>query len=858
MAGRVQHSQANQIPFKHIDDRLLLAGLETKWDSSDRLAVPSLSIPKPGMYDRSPLSPCPSFTSRASPTMSSPTTTESKYNKPLPPVPHPKEKHLQPLHQSGSPAYDSRLNGTSTYNTATADGTSALYSAIHDPSTITGQINDSTTLEHATYDSSAIEHPAHDPSAFNGATNNPQGIESTAPDTWTPRPDGQRSLNPEFSLAAAAALEAYPNEPSWPQHVDSQPETGLFPPYSAEKSGLFPPYNPNAAASAPTRSDGQSKLLSKKPSEQRLSSKDEGEEKPLWRTLKAGVRRVLTTKASSSNSKKSRSQNDRRASIIFRMSTSPQKQQEPGVQQHDWMQNEEKEDEERYQDAVTRMKNVLASLLEDGYSMDVILQAEANQKFLRSLFLRVQNDPLLGLDIAPPAPPALPPPPHLNHHNYSHSASPLSPAPTAPLPPLPFSSAHPPSTPASPAPTSKTRKTGFGDEDAWEYVGYEDDATMQDDGPSVHFFNIADDKSDTSSNYPRYTKMMAEIEDDLTKAFPPTRWSLTKPGLEDMTLQILLQIDDLDDLFAFAQVSRATYHVFKRHELPLMQNTIRHKSPAAWEHRQMSDINSQESSSEEFFTAAIYYRHYTRDQRTLATLKGLMMTHCRAVMRSASYTALSRPSSPAARKIDNAIWRVWTFCHLFGMQTGRENDIDGQVGWLRGEMRSPFQPCPDPNDVCSILFDPPPGFGEGNPGGLSVTDMQDMDEVWTCLKYMFGFLRGETERARRFGVFANAGSGGGGASSDNDKKNQGMIVLHEWVYYLMTLGPGAVVELAPLGPDTHAETTFQRAMSRGWTKWSAPRPGATRSAFLTDALGRVSGGLRRLEELQRELWYNYL
>ncbi|KAL3248083.1 hypothetical protein ABHI18_012171, partial [Aspergillus niger] len=129
-------------------------------------------------------------------------------------------------------------------------------------------------------------------------------------------------------------------------------------------------------------------------------------------------------------------------------------------------------------------------------------------------------------------------------------------------------------------------------------------------------------------------------------------------------------------------------------------------------------------------------------------------------------------------------------------------------------------------------------------------DMQDMDEVWTCMKYMLGFLRGETERARRFGVFQSAGV--------SLERNQGMIVLHEWINYLLTLGPEAVVELAPLGPDTHAETTFQRAMSRGWTTWSAPEPGSTRSAFLTDALGRVSGGLRRLEELQMTLWYSYV
>ncbi|PYH48328.1 uncharacterized protein BP01DRAFT_289406 [Aspergillus saccharolyticus JOP 1030-1] len=869
------------MPSKQIDDKLLLAGLETKWDSSDRLVVPSLSIPNSGMYDRPPLSPCPSYTSRASPTMSSPSSNEWKYNKPLPPVPHPQEKHFPSLHQAGSsvgeslPAYTPRpltprpmTPGSMSSRPTTPQPPMAPRPLT--PRPVTPQpLQTRSMTPQPSLTRPMTQQPLNirpmtpqpvkaQPMTPQASVSRPVAPKAMNPWAMMPRPQDQRSLNPEFSLAAAAALEAFPNEASWPQPVEAQPATGLYPPYNAEK-GLFPPYSPNATASTQSRHDGPSKQPSKKSSEQRLFAKDTGEGKPIWRTLKAGVRRVITTKASSSGSKKSKSQIDRRASIILRMSSTPTQQQESGYQQQDWMQVAEKEDAERYQDAVSRMKNVLASLLEDGYSMDLILQAEANQKFLQSLFLRVQNDPLLGLDIAPPAPPTLPPLPHLNTHTYSHSVPPPSPAPTAPLPPLPFSSAHPAPTPSSPATTFKIRKTGIEDEDAWSYVGYEDDATMQDDGPSIHFFNLADDNSDTSSTFPRYTKMMAEIEDNLTKAFRPTRWSLTKPGLEDMTLQILLQLDELDDLFAFAQVNRATYQVFKRHELPLMQNTIRLQSPAAWEHRQISDVNSPESSEEEAFTAAVYYRHYIRDQRTLVTLKGLMMTHCRAVMRSASYTALSRPSSPAARKIDNAIWRVWTFCHLFGMQTGRDHDLDGQVSWLRGEVRSPFQPCPDPSDVCSVLFDPPPGFGEGNPGGLSVTDMQDMDEVWTCLKYVFGFLRGETERARRFGVFSNASNGHDTASAPNtEKRNQGMIMLHEWVWYLLTLGPEAVVELAPLGPDTHAETTFQRAMSRGWTRWSAPRAGATRSAFLTDALGRVSGGLRRLEELQRELWFNYL
>ncbi|RAK97494.1 uncharacterized protein BO80DRAFT_448297 [Aspergillus ibericus CBS 121593] len=833
----------NKMPPKDVDDKLLLAGLETKWDAADRLAVPHLNIPKARPDDHSPPSPCHSYVSSSSSAALSPSASEWRF-KPLPPVPGariPDGLYSSTISTaadhapSGDACIDIQAHDSSTTCSTVCWGTPADDTTSHDPDVIAFQ----------TYHSSSSGRPfcrtisPHD-TPYVLSTDHPATYHSSPFDA----PIGNPSAHDPPAYGDGFSAPEQVAEKAWPQTL------GL----KTEQLPLFPSdhYGQSPNRLSPVDIYPQQKQPVKKSSNQEL--KQDSDDKPLWRTLKAGVRRVLTRKAVShdggaykaSRFGKNKQKNARRASIIVRMSTIPPIHHPPEDRAGPGFLDEKEEG--HYEDAIKRMKNVLASLLEDGYSMDAILQAEANQQFLRSLFTRVQNEPLLGVDTGPPIP--SPPTSHSSlpsDHTCSSLPHEIDESVRQPADELAGDLYHPSVDPLFDSPIPHPSLRGD-NESSWEYVGYGEDDTFTEGAPSVRYFTgtAPDEGSEPRSSCPPFAAVMAALDDDLQR-MTSKRWSLSKPGLEDMILHVLLQIDDLDDLFSFAQTSKATYHVFKRHELPLMENTIRRRSPAAWELRQMSDIN-QQADPQDIPSATVYYRAVTRDLRALATLKGLMMTYCRAVMRTSSYTALSRPSGPDARRLDNAIWRVWTFCFLFGMQTGRENDMDGQVSWLRGEVLSPFQPCPDPKDVGSILFDPPPGFGEGNPGGLSVGDMQDMDEIWTCLKYMLGFLRGETERARRFGVFQNSGIA--------PERNQGMIVLHEWINYLLTLGPEAVVELAPLGPDTHPETTFQRAMSRGWTTWEAPRPGGTRSAFLTDALGRVSGGLRRLEELQMTLWYN--
>ena len=61
--------------------------------------------------------------------------------------------------------------------------------------------------------------------------------------------------------------------------------------------------------------------------------------------------------------------------------------------------------------------------------------------------------------------------------------------------------------------------------------------------------------------------------------------------------------------------------------------------------------------------------------------------------------------------------------------------------------------------------------------------------------------------------------------------------LEEWTYYLLTLAPPTILDIAP--PRTPTPTVFDYARSRGYTTWTLPSLGASRSTFLKQAVSRV-------------------
>ncbi|KAF5855564.1 hypothetical protein ETB97_008988 [Aspergillus alliaceus] len=68
----------------------------------------------------------------------------------------------------------------------------------------------------------------------------------------------------------------------------------------------------------------------------------------------------------------------------------------------------------------------------------------------------------------------------------------------------------------------------------------------------------------------------------------------------------------------------------------------------------------------------LYPWHYTPNIYNLIRIKFLILDHCQTIVRPDTIAVLHDPYSGLGLAVDAAIWRVWTFCHLFGCQKGRE------------------------------------------------------------------------------------------------------------------------------------------------------------------------------------------
>ena len=63
------------------------------------------------------------------------------------------------------------------------------------------------------------------------------------------------------------------------------------------------------------------------------------------------------------------------------------------------------------------------------------------------------------------------------------------------------------------------------------------------------------------------------------------------------------------------------------------------------------------------------------------------------------------------------------------------------------------------------------------------------------------------------------------------------LSAEEWTYHLLTLAPAVVLDVT--SPTSPTAATFDHARSRGYTTWSPPSLGASRSTFLKEAVSRV-------------------
>ncbi|KAJ5925415.1 hypothetical protein N7454_008054 [Penicillium verhagenii] len=316
-------------------------------------------------------------------------------------------------------------------------------------------------------------------------------------------------------------------------------------------------------------------------------------------------------------------------------------------------------------------------------------------------------------------------------------------------------------------------------------------------------------------------------------------------GLEDPIVQMIMErINSLDDLFNFVLVNKRFYRVFKRRELPIIKSALYQMSRPAWELREMSppwttewQLTLDPDSQVPEYTPSLYLDRYAQDIYTLAQLKSMILMRCAPFMRRDTVRGLAGLDDQRAEEVDNAFWRIWTFCRIFGSGKGRENDLEGQVDWLRGGPKArtnqgSSSSMTEPFGINNVLFEPPEGFAHGNYNGLSPTELYDMTEIWTCLGVLVQPLHAKCIEARNVGIFK-------GIDVPEDDHIREETVLEEWTSYVLTLGLSAVLMVSSLNPTETTAITFERANAVGLTKWDLTEGQTTRSSFMKEAVSRV-------------------
>jgi hypothetical protein len=166
---------------------------------------------------------------------------------------------------------------------------------------------------------------------------------------------------------------------------------------------------------------------------------------------------------------------------------------------------------------------------------------------------------------------------------------------------------------------------------------------------------------------------------------------------------------------------------------------------------------------QEEYAPASYIMLQKQDIATIKAIKSLIKDKCESFVRPEIAAALVSDDSEDTARIDDALWRIWTFCKIFGSGKGREEDIVAQQDWLQGGLIVHQKTCTfsvmSTDYMNDTLVGAPECFAKGNEGGLSAEQLFDMMELWNCLGVLLqGF---ETAQAREYGIYDNTDVGGG-------------------------------------------------------------------------------------------------
>jgi hypothetical protein len=266
------------------------------------------------------------------------------------------------------------------------------------------------------------------------------------------------------------------------------------------------------------------------------------------------------------------------------------------------------------------------------------------------------------------------------------------------------------------------------------------------------------------------TAEVFELDGGISPVVKPIDLPMPAGTPDAVALAIMGNVDTLDELFNCAIANKQFFRVFKENELRLMKDAMFKMSAPAWELREMSPpwgvelqgLKDPDAPVPEY-TPSLYLRHHARDIFTLVKLKSLILARCGSFLRRDTIRGLAGADAVRAAEIDEAFWRIWTFCRIFGSGKNRENDINGQIDWLNGGylankqkkgatvlLAEPFF------SMNNVLFDPPAGFGRGNGRGLSHSQLYDMTEIWNCFGVLLQAVHAKCAEARQAGIFNDA------------------------------------------------------------------------------------------------------
>ncbi|KIX98121.1 uncharacterized protein Z520_06201 [Fonsecaea multimorphosa CBS 102226] len=306
----------------------------------------------------------------------------------------------------------------------------------------------------------------------------------------------------------------------------------------------------------------------------------------------------------------------------------------------------------------------------------------------------------------------------------------------------------------------------------------------------------------------RHTVDMQKLALTATSSFRPNqtarkqnRRPITAATAERVIYRIMCSLHSAQDLQATAMVSKGFLRTFQRNESKLVSHLIFKTSRAAWELRR--SILALKGSND------FLLKDYRRDCRTLDALKAFIVAHCSSSCKRSTLVGLLGQDDDRKARVDDALWRIWTFCTLFGNTVGQSGPAQTEIDWLNGSRAAT-------NKQLGA------GFAIGNGKGLATHELEDMNEMWQCLQILMSGFYGREQEAKRYGVFDNW------HLRDTTSESQHLV---EWTSYLLALGPQTVLSLS--------SCSFEQAKMLGLTNWPIPQAGQSRSSFLTTAIAQV-------------------